>query len=353
MNCILNGHHLCYRIGRIGRIGPIDRTGRMGDVGRIGLLALFLAIFLSAGISVRGQTPVPGMFTVDYKLLVALHPSMANFDLVLGRHLRTDIPFQDQEGMAKLSREINALSVKARAEADKIQKDIDKLLLQKADLENRMSHNVVEFHQEKGTLTGASTQKIQGQKLGEVAQRVAALHEQQNKVWDDVMNPLYLPRPQSHQLVEKALAEIDSFLDEASRSHGGAMIIDRDFVRVQVPSTSIPQAHTTGADPLSIRLFQSLLQTDLVGKVPEFYLKNPDLQRYAGTMRQQMEQSFDRNVAAQISKAPLFETVLGMRGGLFLTGAERADLTRSILTQIYQKHKIKTDVAQRILALVP
>jgi len=244
------------------------------------ILAVVALCGTGASLAASQAVPVPGMYVVNYGLLVTLHPAMANFDMVLGRHLRTDLPFQDQAAMARLTDQINALSARARAEADQVQTEIDKLLLQKTDLENRLGQNVVEFNPERGTFTGEQTRQIQLQKMRELDRSVAALQERQNRIWDDVMNPLYMPRAYSQKLVEQTLAQIDALLEEFSRARGGAMILDSDFVRVQPRPTSIPVAHTTGADPLSIRLFQSLLQSDLVGRVPDVYLQNPELRQY-------------------------------------------------------------------------
>ncbi|HOY66500.1 MAG TPA: hypothetical protein PLP29_06395 [Candidatus Ozemobacteraceae bacterium] len=318
-------------------------------------VVLVVVALTAAGVSLAGPhvAPAPGMYVVNYGLLLALHPAMSNFDMVLGRHLRSDLPFQDQSAMARLTDQINALAAKARTETEQVQTEIDKLVLQKTDLENRIGQNVVEFNQERGTFTGEQTRQIQMQKLGELDRSVAALQARQNKIWDDVMNPLYLPREYSQKLLEQTLAQIDGLLGEVSRARGGAMILDSDFVRVQPRPVSIPVAHSTGADPLSIRLFQSLLQSDLVGRVPDVYLQNPELRQYGAAMKRQIEESFDRNVAAQISKSPLYDELIGARSRLFLAGSGSFDLTREVLAELYRRNQVKPDIAQRILNRIP
>jgi hypothetical protein len=166
------------------------------------------------------------------------------------------------------------------------------------------------------------------------------------------MNPLYISRQQSRKIVESVLQEIDLMLEQFSAQLGGAVIVDSDFISQPQEFKRVSAVPSPGADPLSIRLYQSLLNSDLLGDVPEPYKKDPELKQYASQMRKDIENSFDRNISMQISKQPLFGKVAGLHGRLFLAGGKNLDITRQVLEKIFVKHSVRGDIATRILAQV-
>jgi hypothetical protein len=113
--------------------------------------------------------------------------------------------------------------------------------------------------------------------------------------------------------------------------------------------TSVP---AVGADPLSVRLYQALLHTDLLGDVPDVYKNDPSLKQYASQMRKEISDGFDRNAAMQISKQPLYGSLSGLNGRLFLAGGKNLDITRDMLSQLFRKYSIRKDIAEKILAQI-
>lgn len=295
---------------------------------------------------------IPGIFTVDYKLLLALHPSMSNFDLVLGRHLRSDVSFQDMNNLNEQNKKMNALNSQIKKKVDEIQKEIDKLLLQKGDIEKRVLGNVIEYNSEQRKYTSQETRAIQEKKISEYDKKILELESKKTELFDSVLDPLYITRQQSNDRINKALAQIDSVLQNLSRQHGGAMIIDRDFTRVMTAPKSVHQSHEAGADPLSIRVFQAILEMKLTPNIPDIYLNKPELRQLANRAKTDLEASFDKNVAAQISKSPQFNAALSQWGRFFLVGAEKADLTKLALDEIYKLNNINPDFARRIISQV-
>lgn len=310
-----------------------------------------MVFFLIVGIS-AAVFATPAMYSVDYKLLVALHPQMANYDMVIERHLRPDVNFADMDRLNAINMQIASLSMQAYQRAEKLMQDLDRVNLDLARMDDRMLGKVVEFDTEKQQFQGDNTRRSQAQKLAQLQAQRSEIENQIVKVWDEVMNPLYLSRAQSKQIVESVLSEIDLMLEGMSRQLGGALIIDSDYQAVQLAPEKITAAPVVGADPLSIRLYQSLLNSDLVGDVPDVYKRDPELSRYASAMRKDIEDSFDRNIAMQISKSPLFGKATGVRGRMVLAGGQDFDLTRQAVENIFKKHGVRADIASRILALI-
>ncbi|MFZ2961272.1 MAG: hypothetical protein WA705_30725 [Candidatus Ozemobacteraceae bacterium] len=335
----------------------VKSRGRLLGTRTVSILFLVgIALIAWSGCQAEAQSPaggLPGMFTVEYKLLLALHPYMSNFDIVLGRHLRSDVNYKDPTALSEINKKINALSVKAGEQTPAIQKEIDKLRLQISDIQQRSQSIIGVANAERGGFTGQNTQQIQKAKISELERQVLALEEKREAVSEATLDPLYLSRAQSRERINQALTQIDAILEAFSRQRGGAIIVDRDFVRVQIPAQHIPSVQEAGADPLTIALYQSLLEADFIGKVPPRYLSDPELRPYANKMVTQLAGSFDRGVAGQIARAPLSAKLLGIRGRLFLTGTSGTDLTREILAEIFRQNRIPNEISQRILAQIP
>lgn len=294
----------------------------------------------------------PAMYFVDYKLLVALHPKMGNFDMVLERHLRSDINFADMDQLNAINLQVASLSLQAHQRVETLMRDLDRVDLELAKVEEKVAGQISEFDNERGQFQGDNTRRSQQAKIAQLYEQRRQIDGKIVQVWDEVLNPLYLSRAQSKQIVESVLAEIDLILETMARQLGGAVIMDSDYQAMPIIPEKVTAAPVVGADPLSIRLYQSLLHSNLVGDVPEFYKRDPQLAQYASAMRRDIEQSFDRNIAGQISKSPLFGQVIRPRGRMVLAGGQSLDLTRQALEQVFKKYAVRADIAARILALI-
>lgn len=294
----------------------------------------------------------PAMYFVDYKLLVALHPKMGNFDMVLERHLRSDINFADMDQLNAINLQVASLSLQAHQRVETLMRDLDRVDLELAKVEEKVAGQISEFDNERGQFQGDNTRRSQQAKIAQLYEQRRQIDGKIVQVWDEVLNPLYLSRAQSKQIVESVLAEIDLMLETMARQLGGAVIMDSDYQAMPIIPEKVTAAPVVGADPLSIRLYQSLLHSNLVGDVPEFYKRDPQLAQYASAMRRDIEQSFDRNIAGQISKSPLFGQVIRPRGRMVLAGGQSLDLTRQALEQVFKKYAVRADIAARILALI-
>lgn len=323
------------------------REGKMSDKKLLFLVSVLMVILAAVA-----SAAVPPMYFVDYKLLVALHPKMGNYDMVLERHLRSDINFADMERLNALNLQIASLSTSAHQRVERLMQDLDRVDLELAKIEEHMTGQITGFDNDRQQFKGDNTRRGQIAKVAQLQAQRQEIDNQIIKVWDEVMNPLYLSRAQSQQIVESVLSEIDLLLEGMSRQLGGAVIVDSDFQAMQPQPEKITAAPAVGADPLSIRLYQSLLNSNLVGDVPDIYKSKPELAQYASSMRRDIEQGFDRNIAMQISKSPLFGHAAGIHGRLVLAGGQNHDLTRQVLENVFRKYGVRADIAGRILALI-
>ncbi len=312
---------------------------------RFVLLLLCLITAVTSAQSVNS-----GLYTVDYKLLLALHPKMASYDMVLERHLRSDLNFADMERLNNINMQVASLSIEANRRVEKLTREIDKVAIELSRIENRMIGNTLEYDDEKNQFHGDNTRRSQIIKITQLKAKKREIENQIVKVWDEVMNPLYLTRAQTKRIVDSVVNEVDLLLEGFSRQLGGAVILDSDYQSVQFSPQRITSSPAVGASPLSVRLYQSLLNSDLIGDVPDLYKSDPELSRYASGMRRDIEAAFDRNIATQISKSPLFSNVPDISGRLVLAGSQDLDITKKVLESIFQKHAVRADIASRILS---
>lgn len=312
------------------------------------LLSAFVLMlcFVSIGIA------QPQIYFVDYKLLVGLHPRMGGYDIVLERFLRSDINFADSNELNEINLRIASASMEANRKVEELQRQLDRFFSEKSRIENIMSGRKVEFNEDLGRYDGDGSRKQRNRKIAEIDRDIEGIERKIEKIWDEVMNPLYISRQQSKKVVRSVLDEIDLMLQQFSTQLGNAMIIDSNYLGQELQPQRVSGAPSVGGDPLSIRLYQSLLNSDLIGDVPEPYRRDPELRAYASRMRADIEESFDRNIAMQISKQPLYGKLPGFRGRFILAGPSNLDLTRQVLEKIFLKHGVRQDIAARILAQV-
>lgn len=315
------------------------------------ILAVFIVTFHCLTFSCTPSICAPAMYSVDYKLVIALHPQMGNYDMVIGRHLRNDIDFSDYNVKARVNEEIAKLTKAA-------QKKSDDIMQKMFELENKISQMEESYSQptdympDMKRFAGDNTRKTREKRIEGMKAELKKLNEENIKIWDDVMNPMYYTREQSNRIVTGVLNEIDLILNDISIKRGGALIIDSDYQAIQTAPTKIGSVPAIGGDPLSIRLYQSLISANVIPELPGVYKTDPELAQYASFARKDMEESFDKNISTQISKSPLFSAVPGVRGRLVLVGNTDFDLTLEVVEKIFIKHGIRNDVATRILNLI-
>jgi len=312
------------------------------------LFTVFVVTFYYLILSNAPLFSAPAMYSVDYKLIIALHPQMGNYDMVMGRHLRNDIDFSDYNVKARVNAEIAKLSIVAQKKSDVLMSKILKLENKIAQMEDSYS-KPTDYIPTTKDFAGDNTRKSRNRRIENMKSELKKLNEENIKIWDDVMNPMYYTREQSNNITNRVLNEIDLVLNDISNQKGGALIIDSDYQAIQTAPTKIGGVPAIGADPLSIKLYQSLISANVVPELPGVYKTDPELAQYASFARKDLEESFDKNVSTQISKSPLFANVPGVRGRLVLVGSSDFDLTLEVVEKIFIKHGIRNDVATRIL----
>lgn len=297
---------------------------------------------------------IPPMYTVDYKLLVLLHPKMAEFDLTLGRHLKPGVQVSDQKTRDALAREMEALNVEAKKTVDLQQQVIAKLSQEQSEAGAAMRSRVIDV--KPGSTASAALPVVMWE---EEQKRRAALQKRiddarhlQEEALDRVFDPMYLTRAESQAIIDGALAEVDGLLERLSEEKGGALILDADFVRGAPVPVRFHPAVSPCLDLVNIGLRQSLLEYDFSNdKMPDLYTKRPELQAKFAEAMQRMK-GFESGIATTLSHYPGVAAALGARGRLILAGGKQQDLTRQVLGDLYKKYQVRDEVTSKLLGLV-
>lgn len=291
------------------------------------IFTIILSLF-----SITHAISAPAMYSVDYKLLICLHPLMANYDPVYGQHLRSDIDLNDLGIQQSIAQQTLKNSMKASEKQKALNEELEKL---NAELEK--------LHMTPADWENSNNSKTQ--KANSLIKKIYDMQIKIEKVWDDVMNPMYLSKPQSDKITETVLNDIDNQLAILSKELGGALIIDSDYQAVQLAPKSISELRMVGGTGTSIRLYQTLLNTEPPDILP-MYKDNP---ANIATYKKMQEDEMNANIAAVISKSPLYGAVPGLRGRLVLISGKDFDLTTKVLERIFKLHRVKPDIANRIL----
>ncbi len=293
------------------------------------LILLFL-------IYVLPSNAAPAMYSVDYKLCIALHPLMGNYDIVLGRHLRNDVNFDDFATEKAVDAKIHELSIKAEEKSSQIRSQLYKMETELATLENKADPNNTSYTK----------------KINSLRDQIASLEAQNQQIWDDTLNPRYYTREQSNQIVANVLKEIDSIIQSLSLKLGGAIIIDSDYQAIQPITKRITDIRSAGSSPLAIKIYQSVLNAAPRIDIEKAFEHSPDLAMYRASYNRFYDEDLDKNIIAQISRSPLFRSTPGISGRLVLVGSKDFDLTTQVVEKILQKYRIKQDTINRILAQI-
>jgi hypothetical protein len=336
-------------------------------------IGLVFGLLLLVSVVARGAEPLPGMYTVNYKMLFLFHPLMADFDLQLGRHLRKDVKLEDQKVMQNVQAQMTALNkgaMKAIAELQRkielLQVDLDNLDYRKKGLvESRLADTAGKKagarplppslkKLEAGLAVASEPWKVVQAAKDELQKEIDALRKAQSEAYDSVYDPMYLSRSESEARVGRAIREIDGLLENYSRQHGNAVIVDADFVTTATPPQEFRSTLENCSNYLTIGLRQKLLDFDLTlrEEIPPLYAQSSESRdMYVQAMVQ--PKKLDEMVSRTVSKMPWVQAALATRGRLLLVGGDQADITVEILRGLFAAHKVKDDVAKRILELVP
>lgn len=290
------------------------------------IINLFLLFFATQ------CTAAPAMYSVDYKLLICLHPLMAMYDPVYGQFLRSDINFTDLKAYESVSKQIVKNSQKAMEQTEEIDKKLTALIVELEKL--RMTPREWE-----------NPQSAKTQKALSLNQQIENLNAKKDAIWENVMSPKYISKKQSDVIINQVLNEIDSQLINLSKELGGALIIDSDYQAIQLQPKSITDLKVAGGTPMSIRLYQDVLNFEM----PEILPMYSDIPENVAAYKKMVMEGLESDIAKVISKSPLYGAIPGLRGRMVLVGSRDFDLTNKVLERIFKSHRVKPDIANKIL----
>ncbi|MBF0408297.1 MAG: hypothetical protein HQM10_13185 [Candidatus Riflebacteria bacterium] len=322
----------------------------MSNLFKTFFISFMLSVIFTSGSPLVFAEKLPPTVTVDYKLLFLLHPLMAEFDWSLGRHIKKDIDMANSVSLSKLNSQMNQLNDKAKSNCAIIEKEIEKVTLEIAKIE------------QSGNLPLATTPaaldlneilgKIKAKKK-ELLAKIEGLKAERDKHMDSVFDPMYLSREESQKISNKAIKEIDAILEKFSSENENALIIDKAFLPQRKVTESYFPTVESCTNLLNIGLKQTLLEFNMKLPVPEksIYANDPEtLKKFEGTLSRKKE--FEKFISTVLSKYPAVNSILGLDSRLFLIGGKNNDITSKILKEILISYKVSESITEAILSIV-
>ncbi len=327
---------------------------------------LFIIVFSFCGnIQAANSNPsFPGIFAVDYKLLFLLHPFMVDFDLLVGRHLRSDVNLKDGKVLEKLSKEIASLNSGAKKKVEDIQRHIDSCYREIEKLEKERKSA---FEGPVNSSASSPILKIDSE-IRERNLQIDRFKKKQTEITDSVFDPMYISRAESQNRINAALMQIDATLNKFSQAKEGALIVDSNYIRCPNTYNNFHPAPEACFNFLSIGLKQDLLEFnpspgDMGEKMRANYLK-PEMQKVFSEIigkdfQKKLEETmnktsyFNTAFATTLTKYPGIAPILGTKGRLFLAGGNNIDISKEILAEIFKINKVREEIADKILNLLP
>lgn len=235
--------------------------------------ALFSVVALFSAVTLFAANPPGGFATVDTRLILLLHPSMANFDFSNGKFFRSETPNKKFEDVLK---ELQACQKKSGEALKGLEEQRRRLSASKTDLLTRREDVINDLYV-KVASTGYQVrgkeekiQEFEGRYLLQLAQLDAQISQnadQIRKALEIGYSTLYLTTEETEKRLSEIKTEIQSLISEAARESGISVVIDNTYaMRSQNKSGEVSQVPVIdeALDVVSSSLFHSFanLQID-------------------------------------------------------------------------------------------
>jgi len=288
-----------------------------------------------------------GWASVDYTLVLALHPRMAWYDFSVQRFYRSNIPMNNESELEKLRKKAAAVTLEMKSSVERVDRERNRILKEMTDLELSRKNTINTMLKENKDVTLIS--KSYDLKSTRLAKEYADKEKEYEKVRNAGLDVFYLNRTDSDNYLSSIMSEIDQILKQLSRERGNIAIIDRSFL-IAPATTYQPPTAIPGFGLLGSQLYAQLLKTDFsVPKGSDAPETPPDhIQRVVTGIEGRFKEDLEK-VLTQIPA--LHPIVANVRPRFFLAGGE--DLTMLVIQQVFKLNKVPAEIEQRVLRLLP
>lgn len=316
-----------------------------------------LLTLVSCGVSMAA----PGACaTVDTRLLLILHPRLANFDYAQGRLYRSDIAKKPREQILK---ELASCCDKALAAISKISSKRTRIMDQRFQILQRWDEtmNSMYTHASSGTTRlrdhDKSMQEFDSRFRAELASCEAALEAVDRETvlaQESALSPLYLSSQETELEMAAAKNEIYQLIAQTAKEQQVSMVLDASFGVTAVcldPGIACIPRQSTSFDTTTASLFHQFTNWEAIppGQIP--MADGTKVDAAAHLAPQRMKNMVDM-LQQQLEVRPYIPTGLARfsPGNPFLYGG--TDLTAAVALKMFAQYRIPAELKNSFMMFI-
>ncbi|HOY67433.1 MAG TPA: hypothetical protein PLP29_11120 [Candidatus Ozemobacteraceae bacterium] len=323
------------------------------------IVFLFVAVLVSASGAGAAEG---GWASVDVRLLLALHPSMASFDYSHDRFFRGNAPSGDA---AALGQALQAAWEKAQPKLRELGVRREKLNQSKFEILQRREETMRNLLEKEATQPGQVRDREK--QIGEYEDRytramaecdaqLARLEKEFEQAQEEAYTPVYLTKDETARQIASIKQEIEALIAQTAQENRIGVVLDTSFGRGSLEknqeTVTVPQ-YPEPSDTLASRLFHTFSNW-APPPVPETTVPGPNGQpipareHVAFAASQNMIQTLERYLEF---RPYLTKTAANFSSGnIFLGGG--TDLTATVARKIFSRYRVPPEIQNSFQVLI-
>ncbi|HEY9071089.1 MAG TPA: hypothetical protein VIV61_12595 [Candidatus Ozemobacteraceae bacterium] len=319
----------------------------------------FGAVFLSATGVFAAEG---GWATVDVRLLLALHPSMASFDYSHDRFFRGNAPSGDT---AALGQALQAAWDKAQPKLRDLGVRREKLNQTRFEILQRREETMRDLLEKGATKPGQvrDREKQIGEyedrytrAMAECEAQIARLDKEFEQAQEEAYAPVYLTKEETARQFDAIKREIESFISQTAQEARIGVVLDTSFGRGSLeksPETITVPQYPEPSDTLASRLFHTFSNW-APPQVPETTVPGPNGQPVSA--REHVAFAASQNMIQTLERYLEFRPYLTKTaanfssGNIFLGGG--TDLTATVARKIFSRYRVPPEIQNSFQLLI-
>lgn len=324
------------------------------------VLTLVAVSSLSAAVAAPAPAGIRGCATVDTRLLLILHPRLANFDYSQGRLYRTDLSQRPRE---QIQKELAACWEKAASAGSAVSSKRSRILEQRAQILLRWDEtmNSMYANAASGSVQPRDHDKTMKEfdarfraELAGCEASLEAVEKEKILAQESALSAVYLSSQETEREVASARNEIAQLIAQTAQENQVAMVLDSTFAMTAVcldPNIACIPRQSTSFDTTTASLFHQFTNWEDIpaGQIP--LADGTTVDAAAHLAPQRMKNMIDM-LQQQLEVRPYVPTGLAQfsPGNLFLFGG--VDLTAAVARKLFTQYRVPEELKNSYMLFI-
>lgn len=303
-----------------------------------------------------------GWATVDARLLLAIHPTMASFDYSHDRFFRANAPSQEAAGLDKA---LQAAWDKSQPKLRELNARLDKLNESRFNILQRREETMRDLLEKEAAQRGQVRDR--DKQIGEYEERytksieecdsqIDRLGKEIEQAQEEAYAPVYLTKDETAKQFDAIKKELELLIAQTAQENRIGVVLDTSFGRNSMeksPNAATVPQHPEPSDTLASRLFHTFSNW-VPPQVPDTTVPGPGgrpvpaRDHVAFAAGQEMVQTLEKYLEF---KPYLTKTAAAFSSGnIFLMGG--TDLTAAVAKKIFARYRVPPEIQNSFQLLI-